>query len=122
MHKGSWCPHDAGHREFRHPPHMQRGSHRILIELDETDGPPRGRISVDESRPQAFQGWIDLTSRLESLRRGSADADARVEGGLDDVGDCVQDHDEERAVHRDRHDRREVQLFEGLGGVLPDAL
>jgi hypothetical protein len=91
---------------------MQRGSHRILIDLDETDGPPQGRISVDGSRPEAFQGWIDLTARLESLRRSSPEADARVEGGLDEVGDRVQDHDEEGAVDGDRHDRRKIQLLE----------
>jgi hypothetical protein len=62
---------------------MQSGIHRILIELDEADGPPQGRISVDGSRPLAFQGWIDLTSRLESLRRRSSETDTRVEGCLD---------------------------------------
>jgi hypothetical protein len=55
----------------------------VVIELDATDGPPQGRISVDGSPEQAFQGWIDLTARLESLRKPSPEADTRVERDLD---------------------------------------
>jgi hypothetical protein len=47
---------------------MVRGSHTVVIELDATEGPPQGRISVDGTRQQPFHGWIDLTARLESLR------------------------------------------------------
>jgi hypothetical protein len=101
---------------------MHSGRHRIEIELDATDGPPQGRISVDGAGEEAFHGWIDLTARLESLRQRSAEADARVEPGLDDVGDRVQDHDEEGAVDRDRHDRRKIVLLEGPRGELPDAV
>jgi hypothetical protein len=62
---------------------MPSVSHRVVIELDATDGPPQGRISVDGSPEQAFQGWIDLTARLESLRKPSPEADTRVERDLD---------------------------------------
>jgi hypothetical protein len=62
---------------------MHSGSHKVVIELDATDGPPTGRISVDGTGAQTFHGWIDLTARLESLRQRSAEADARVERGLD---------------------------------------
>jgi hypothetical protein len=111
-----------GTTTFATLPGMHSGRHTIVIELDDAEGPPQGRISVDGAGEQAFHGWIDLTARLEALRQGSAEADAGVERGLDDVGDRVQEHDEERAVDRDRHDRAKVQLVERMGGVLPDAL
>lgn len=68
-------------------PGMPSGSHRVVIELEASEGPPQGRISVNGAGEQAFHGWIDLTARLEALRQGSAETDARVEPGLEDVGD-----------------------------------
>ena len=66
---------------------MHSGRHRVVIELEDAEGPPQGRISVDGAGEQDFHGWIDLTARLEALRQGSAEADARVEPGLEDVSD-----------------------------------
>jgi hypothetical protein len=48
---------------------MDGRSYRIVIDLDATDGPPHGRISVDGARQHCFYGWMDLTARLESLMR-----------------------------------------------------
>jgi hypothetical protein len=67
---------------------MPGGSHTVVIELYATDGPPEGRISVDGTREHAFCGWIDLTARLDSLRRDRrssrpTEAHARVEPGKD---------------------------------------
>ena len=62
---------------------MARGGRRIVIELDATEGPPQGRISVDGTGKEAFHGWIDLTARLESLRHRSgtpAGATGNVDG------------------------------------------
>ena len=103
---------------------MQNGRRRIVIEFDATDGPPQGRISADGARKWAFHGWMDLTACLEALRPSAraAKSDARVERGLEDVGDRVEDHDEEGAVDRDDHDRPQIQPLQRVRGVLPDAL
>jgi hypothetical protein len=66
--KSSWWDHDAPRRRLRQHGRMARGSRRVVIELDATDGPPQGRISVDGMQQRAFHGWIDLTACLESLR------------------------------------------------------
>jgi hypothetical protein len=64
---------------------MTSGRHKVIIEFDAGDGPPRGWISVDGGGQRAFYGWIDLTAHLESLAGRSAcprDAHTRVERGV----------------------------------------
>jgi hypothetical protein len=79
-----------GSATFATLPGMHSGSsHRVVIELEASEGPPQGHISVDGAGEQAFHGWIDLTARLEALRQGSMEADARVEPGLEDVSDSA---------------------------------
>jgi hypothetical protein len=56
---------------------MADRSHRVVIELDPTDGPPEGRISLDEGPQHALLGWIDLVARLEALRDASISPFAR---------------------------------------------
>ena len=68
-------------------PGMHSGSHRVVIELEASEGPPQGRISVDGAGEQAFHGWIDLTARLDALRQGSTESNSGVQPGLEDVGD-----------------------------------
>ena len=48
--------------------------------------------------------------------------DPRVEGRVEDVDDRVEQHDEEGAEERDDEHRRNVELADRLGGVLPDSL
>ena len=68
---------------------MHSGRHRVVIELEASEGPPQGRISVDGAGEQAFHGWIDLTARREALRQGSVEADAGVQPRVADVGDLA---------------------------------
>jgi hypothetical protein len=86
---------------------MESGSHTVVIDLESSSSPPSGLISVDGGPRRTFYGWIHLMSQLEELM-----PDAGVEGGVDQIGDRVQDHDEERAVQGHGHERREIQLPE----------
>jgi hypothetical protein len=86
---------------------MASGRHRVQIELDASGGPPSGLIRIDGGGERSFCGWIHLMAQLEALM-----PDTWVEGGVDQIGDGVQDHDEEGPVERDGHDGREVQLLE----------
>ena len=71
-------------------PGMHSGSsHRVVIELEASEGPPQGRISVDGAGEQAFHGWIDLTARLDALRQGSMQSDSGVQTGLEDVSNSA---------------------------------
>lgn len=78
-----------GSTTFATLPGMHGGRHKVVIELEASEGPPQGRISVDGAGEQAFHGWIDLTARLDALRQGSVETDARVEPGLEDVGESA---------------------------------
>jgi hypothetical protein len=86
---------------------MGSGRHTVLIDLGSAGGLPSGTLSIDGGGRKSFCGWINLVAQLATLM-----PDAGVEGGVDQVGDRVEDHDEEGAVERNGHDRREVELLE----------
>jgi hypothetical protein len=70
---------------LRHHLGMSSGRHKVVIEFEAGDGPPRGWISVDGGRQRTFYGWMDLTAHLESLSGlspGRGDPHARVQRGV----------------------------------------
>ena len=46
---------------------MTGGRHSVEIDLDASEGPPTGVISIDGGRRRSFCGWIDLIAQLEAL-------------------------------------------------------
>src|SRR5712691_9882513 len=53
-------------------------------------------------------------------RSKSRGTDPRIEPDVDEVNDRAAHHDEERAVERYPHDRRQVQVADGLSGIPAD--
>jgi hypothetical protein len=46
-----------------------RGSVRIVLDLDLEGSPPRGRFVGEEGSARAFFGWLQLMDGLEDARR-----------------------------------------------------
>jgi hypothetical protein len=45
---------------------------RLTIDLDVGQDPIQGQISVHDGKPHQFQGWLELSSRVEAARDGSS--------------------------------------------------
>ena len=83
--------------------------------------------AVDRLHVAVFGGEADaqvltraaLEQRLASLRR-APQLDPRVEVGVGDVDQGVEEDDEEGAEEDDRHDRRQVEVEQRFVGVLAD--
>jgi hypothetical protein len=55
---------------------------RLTLELDIDAQPVSGQLQLDGSIPRDFDGWLELTSLIETIRntaKAAANADNRVE-------------------------------------------